>query len=232
MAERLRLLVDPDPIRRGGELLKLALETVIARRGHARLAIPGGSALGAARAAREVMGEEWGKVALTWVDERCVPLASPDSNRAEATREGLIDGAIAPRSVLPLFLDGEAPQEAARRVDATLRIEWEGALDVLLLGMGSDGHVASLFPGFEPESSGLAAHVDCSPKPPRDRITLTAAALRSASHAVLVVAGETKRSALVRLMAGDPRLPASGLSAGVVVTDLAMKGLVNDELTL
>jgi 6-phosphogluconolactonase len=234
VADAPKLVVDDDPITRGGALLKLALESVLARRDRVRLAIPGGSALGSVRIARERLGPEWGRVALTWVDERCVPLASPDSNRAAATRLGLLDDDPRPESVWPLFLDGEAPEEASRRVDRALRESLGGALDVLLLGMGSDGHVASLFPGpgLEPAGNTLAAHVECSPKPPRDRITLTASALQSAQHVILVAMGEAKRSALTRLMAGDPRLPAHGLTGLVVVTDLAMKGLLDDELPL
>jgi len=232
VAEGPKLLVDRDPISRGGGLLALALETVLAREGRARLAIPGGSALGAARVARERLGEAWGRVVLTWVDERCVPLTSADSNRAAATREGLLDGDPRPHSILPLFLDGEAPQQAAERVDEALRAELGGALDVVLLGMGGDGHIASLFLGSEPAGAALAAHVGESPKPPADRITLTAQALRSARHTVLLATGEDKRGALVRLMAGDPRLPAHGLPGLVVVTDLAMKGLLDDELPL
>jgi 6-phosphogluconolactonase len=232
VAEGPKLLVDRDPISRGGGLLALALETVLAREGRARLAIPGGSALGAARVARERLGEAWGRVVLTWVDERCVPLTSADSNRAAATREGLLDGDPRPHSILPLFLDGEAPQQAAERVDEALRAELGGGLDVVLLGMGGDGHVASLFLGSEPAGAALAVHVGESPKPPADRITLTAQALRSARHTILVATGEEKRGALVRLMAGDPRLPAHGLPGLVVVTDLAMKGLLDDELPL
>jgi 6-phosphogluconolactonase len=101
-----------------------------------------------------------------------------------------------------------------------LRVEFEGALDVLLLGMGEDGHIASLFPSRSLPDSGLVAHVSDSPKPPLDRITLTPAALATASRAVLSAFGESKREPLRRLLAGDQTLPAQALKGLVVVTDL------------
>ena len=99
---------------------------------------------------------------------------------------------------------------------------FSNALDVVLLGMGSDGHVASLFPCRPLLAEGLVAHLSDSPKPPAERITLTRVALATARHVILVVAGESKRDALCRLIAGDPSLPASGLEGLVVVTDLEM----------
>lgn len=110
--------------------------------------------------------------------------------------------------------------DAVARVEAGLRVDFDGALDVLLLGMGEDGHIASLFPWRSLPESGLVAHVSDSPKPPPDRITLTPAALATASRAVLAAFGESKRAPLRKLLAGDPTLPAQALKGLVVVTDL------------
>jgi 6-phosphogluconolactonase len=100
--------------------------------------------------------------------------------------------------------------------------------------MGADGHVASLFPDLPAPATdcsgsdaGLAhvayvAYVPDAPKAPPRRITLTREALACARHTLLVAAGEEKRSALERLCAGDPELPATGLTGLVVVTDLAL----------
>ena len=84
------------------------------------------------------------------------------------------------------------------------------------------GHVASLFPGRESSRNGFVAFIPDSPKPPARRITLTRAALASAAHTLLLATGEPKRSALERLCAGDPALPATGLPGLVVVTDLVL----------
>jgi 6-phosphogluconolactonase len=213
---------------RAGQVLGSALRAVLRERETVRLAIPGGSALAAATAARAALGRDWSRIALTWVDERCVPEAAEDSNRGAARRAGLLDcgedarATPAPARVLPLFEDGETPAEAVARVESRLGAELGGQLDVLLLGMGADGHVASLFPGRPVPAEVRVAHVADSPKPPADRITLTRPLLETARHAVLLATGEAKREALERLLAGDPTLPAQGLAGLVVVTDLAL----------
>jgi 6-phosphogluconolactonase len=76
-----------------------------------------------------------------------------------------------------------------------------------------------LFPG-RPAEPGLASWVRESPKPPANRITLTRAVLATASSHVVVALGESKRPALVRLLAGDASLPAVGLRGLIVFTDL------------
>jgi 6-phosphogluconolactonase len=215
-------------VERAGELLASALGAVLAEAGVARLAIPGGSALDAARVARMLLGREWGRVALTWVDERCVPVAEEASNRGAAARLGLLDAEAgrvdrpAPRRVLPLFEDGETPEAAVARVAAAIDSELGGALDVLLLGTGEDGHVASLFPSRPLPRQGSVAWVPDSPKPPRDRITLTPALLETAGRSVLLATGEAKRDALQRWLAGDVRLPLRGLAGLCIVTDLEL----------
>lgn len=217
-----------------GEELASCLRSVLRERGTVRLAIPGGSALEAASVARAALGPDWARVSLTWVDERCVAETDEQSNRGAARRLGLLgsrsDAGVdgdgdpaerpAPARVLPLFEIGETPAAAVARVEERIDAELDGGLDVLLLGMGEDGHIASLFPG-RPEPAGQrVAHVADSPKPPSDRITLTRALLGRVRHAVLLATGEAKREALERLQAGDASLPAHGLPGLIVVTDL------------
>jgi len=197
--------------------------------GYARVAIAGGSAVRAFRAAREALPiDVWARAKLTWVDERCVPFASVDSNRGEAHRAGALDDATPPALELPLVLDGETTAQALARVDAVLRSAFDGKLDVTLLGMGPDGHIASLFPRDEPFVDAphgvLAMHVADSPKPPASRLTLTRALLGTAARHVLLAAGESKREALERLILEDPSLPAVGLDGLVIVTDVDLGG--------
>jgi len=226
-AWRPSVIVDPRPFERAGELLRAAIATVLAESSRVKLAIPGGSALEAVCWAHSHLTWEWRRVVLTWVDERCVPVADDASNRGEAIRRGLLawpagsaseDG---PDFVLPLFEDDESPAAALRRVRALWSSELAEGLDIAVLGMGADGHVASLFPSADPQpTADWVAHVADSPKPPSSRITLTRAALATARHLILVAAGEEKREALDRLVAGDPALPAQGLAGLKIVTDI------------
>jgi 6-phosphogluconolactonase len=219
VAESVTVLRSPDPSEAAAERLVGAMARAP---GAPRLAIPGGSAVAALGPARELLGGDWARVRLTWVDERCVPRNDRESNRGAAYREGLLDEATPPACELPLFLAGESGEAAVARVEAGLDGDFDGALDVLLLGMGEDGHVASLFPGSE-VSGGRVAFVPACPKPPPERITLTRAFLATARETVLLAAGEAKRGAIERLLAGDPALPAVGLPGLTLVTDLELE---------
>ncbi len=201
-----------------------ALHQVLVQRGGVRLAIPGGSALAALHGTRARLGAAWRRVRLTWVDERCVPFASPESNRGSAYRAGILDAAQPPEAELPLHLDGESGAQAVARVEAALVARFENALDVVLLGLGEDGHVASLFPGAPAPAGARVAYLGASPKPPPRRVTLTRSILETVRASVVVATGEAKRDALERLLAGDPTLPAHGLPGLVLVTDLALGG--------
>lgn len=224
MAERPTVVHSAEPLRAAGRLLAQALVAARGARGVVRLAIPGGSALSALAHARELAGAAWRRVRLTWVDERCVPFASAASNRGEAYRRRALDPNDRPAVELPLYLDGESGPRAVARVEAGLDRIFEGGLDVTLLGLGEEGHVASIFPGWGPPLVASAAFVTESPKPPAERITLTPRMLKSARSSVLLACGEAKRSALERLLRGDGSLPAHGLPGLVVVTDLDLDG--------
>jgi 6-phosphogluconolactonase len=158
----------------------------------------------------------WARTRLTWVDERCVPVASADSNRGAVLRSGAL--ATAPAVTLGLVEDGESVAQSLVRVDAALRDDFADGLDVTLLGIGPDGHIASLFPG-RPWGDGRVLHVADSPKPPPSRLTLTRRLLATAPVHVLMAGGEAKRDALLRLSRADPSLPATGLAGLVIVTD-------------
>jgi 6-phosphogluconolactonase len=149
-------------------------------------------------------------------------MAHADSNRGAAWRAGLLSRDAPPGLELPLLLDGEFFEDARARVETALSLHFDDGLDVLLLGLGEDGHIASLFPGRPWDGPGPLLRVTDSPKPPSSRLTLSLPFLRTASRAILLATGPSKREALLRLLDGDPALPASHLPDLDVVVGLPL----------
>jgi 6-phosphogluconolactonase len=140
-------------------------------------------------------------------DERCVPPDHPDSNYKMA-REALLDR-VAPATVhrMPAEL---GPDEGATEYSSTIAALLP--LDVVVLGVGEDGHTASLFPGHPVlEAKGLVAGVRNSPKPPPERVTLTLEVLRGARQVIILATGAGKAKAVA--MAKRQEVP-SGMIAG------------------
>lgn len=217
-----RLVVSDDPVAAAVEAVATALLAADAAHGSARLAVPGGSVTAVFAPLRAALGDAWRRSRLTWVDERCVPYDHADSNRGSAYRSGALSTDAPPSYELPLYLDGEAPDDAVVRVGAAFAERFGSRLDVALLGMGEDGHIASLFHGVAIEgtdAAGVVGWVAQSPKPPPVRVTLTRVAIETAPVKVLLAVGAAKRDALVRLMSGDVTMSARGLGGLVVVTD-------------
>lgn len=151
-------------------------------------------------------GLPWRSVFVYWSDERQVPLDDPASNYALA-KAALLDYVPIPREqVFPLIGD---PVPALRRLPVD-----RGGLprfDIIHLGMGEDGHTASLFPGSPAlvERQALVYYVHDAPKPPPERVTLTLPVINAARAVLFVVQGASKREALSRVLQRDPSLPAS-----------------------
>jgi 6-phosphogluconolactonase len=151
---------------------------------------------------------DWSPAEVWWADERCVPPDDPRSNFRLA-REVLLDRLAVPPRAAHRILGELDPQEAARRYDDELR---GVTLDLVVLGIGADGHTASLFPNHEllEEEERLAVAVE---GPDVARVTLTPPPLRTAGHIVFLVVGEEKAEA-VRRAFGAP--PDPGTPAGLV----------------
>lgn len=160
----------------------------------------------------------WERVHFFWSDERYVPPDHPDSNY-RMVRQALFDQVDMPSDNLHVPPTGlEDPEEAARRYEEELQscLGGEPRFDWVLLGLGEDGHTASLFPGASSldERSRLVIVVRDSPKAPPVRLTLTLRALNLASEIHFLVTGSSKAEALRSTLEGpsDPkRFPAQGV---------------------
>jgi 6-phosphogluconolactonase len=173
--------------------------------------------------------DDWGHVHLWLSDERAVPPDDDESN-FKMVKRSLLDRIEIPEANVHRVLGELGADPAAERYEQEIREQVTAGqdglpqFDVILCGMGPDGHTCSLFPGH-PEleiRDRLVVGVHDSPKPPPDRITFTLALLHAARRLLLLVAGAEKRDALTKVLAGpDPAVPASllGLGALEVIAD-------------
>jgi 6-phosphogluconolactonase len=158
----------------------------------------------------------WQRVAWYWGDERFVPYDHPDSNY-RMTREAMLAKApVPPENVHPVPADG-TPEEAARRYERTLREAYGGAtfdparplFDITLLGLGADGHTASLLPGQPVLEERTRWVMAVSRGRPEIRITMTYPAIDSSRSVAFLVAGREKAAILTAIRGGDTSLPAA-----------------------
>jgi len=176
------------------------LNAAAARGGRCSLALSGGTTTGPVYRALAEQAVPWQRVDCYFVDERCVPPDHPDSNYLLAEETLFKPLGLSPHQVFRM--QGERPDRdgAARDYAALL----PPVLDVAVLGLGEDGHTASLFPGasaLEEQERRVLAIV--GPKPPPWRLTLTLPVLRATRGVLGVVSGAGKRDAVRRLLAGE-----------------------------
>jgi len=200
---QLDLHVVDDPAAAVGELLAEQ-----ARAGGS-IVLTGGSTPGAAYRHAAELEPNWSNVTLWWGDERCVP---PDDERSNyrLAKETLLDLLDAPPGAIHRIRGEAPPAEAADELDAALA---GITLDFLLLGLGSDGHMASLFPG-SPQlevSDRRATDGPACLDPWVHRITFTVPTIQAARRVVFLVSGAGKADAAARAFGADitPDIPAS-----------------------
>jgi 6-phosphogluconolactonase len=223
---KIEYIVEPDSAalaRRTAQHFVEITEQAVATRGRARIAISGGST---PKAAFQLLADPaqpwlkrmpWDKLDLYWVDERTVPPDHPDSNY-RMTREAMLDRVpLKPEQIHRM--EGELePEVAAARYESLLRntFRLEGAesprFDLIALGMGDDGHTASIFPHTEAINE-MGRLVTANQVPQKDtwRITLTWPVINHASSVFFLIGGRNKAELVKEVFTGprDPdRLPS------------------------
>jgi 6-phosphogluconolactonase len=215
---RIEVLADPPALAR--HVAERLTEAALAANGPFRVSLSGGST---PKALYELLAADdfkrrfpWQRVSWYWGDERFVPYDHPDSNY-RMTREAMLAKVPAPpENIHPVPTDGTA-EDAARRYERMLQAAYGAStldparplFDVTLLGLGADGHTASLLPGesvLEERRRWVAA---VSHGRPEIRITMTYPVIESSRRVAFLVAGAGKAAILRDIRSGDSRAPAA-----------------------
>jgi 6-phosphogluconolactonase len=219
---------------RAAEVVDRLIAAGLDERGVAHVALAGGST---PRRCHELLAElrsEWGGVHLWASDERCVPPEDDDSNWKMIV-ESLISRIEIDAAQLHRPPGELGPDPGAEAYERELRsaIAPEPVLDVVMCGLGEDGHTLSLFPGHPEveERERLVVGVRDAPKPPPERISFTLPLVHAARRTLLLAAGASKAEALAAVLEGpDPHVPASLLRGGrleVIADDAAAPSRVS-----
>lgn len=173
----------------------------------------------------EVAAEvDWARVVFWWGDERFVEPASPERNERQA-REAFLDLVdVDPALVhpMPSTESAESAEAGATAYGEEMRAHGSGLFEVVMLGLGPDAHVASLFPGYpQLDVDDIAVAVHDSPKPPPDRISLTLPCLNRTKAVWFIVTGEDKANAV-----------ALALAEGTDVHDAPAVGVTGQDETI
>lgn len=160
---------------------------------------------------------DWGRVEFWWGDERFLPAGDPDRNAGQSL--GLLAGGLPVDRARVHPMPAASTNGECNFINATQHYAEElsdTTFDLCLLGVGEDGHVASLFPGhpsFEPTTTRKVVGVLEAPKPPPARLSLTLPVINASTQVWLIVAGTDKAEATARALSGDDSLPAGAVAA-------------------
>jgi 6-phosphogluconolactonase len=203
-------------------ILASAREAVAAR-GRFRVVLAGGTTPLAAYRLMAGAASEWSAWEVYFGDERCLPPDHAERN-SRAAAQALLDCVPIPRAnVFPMA--AELGPEAAVAGYAPL-VQAAVPFDLVVLGVGEDGHTASLFPGRAIPADALVVAVHAAPKPPADRVSLTPKALTAARQVLVLATGAGKREAVAAWRAGAD-LPVARVAGGadtIVLLDHAAAG--------
>ncbi|HEY9889926.1 MAG TPA: 6-phosphogluconolactonase [Candidatus Obscuribacterales bacterium] len=189
-------------VARSQQLVQARIQAAIAARGTCALALAGGSTPKPLYAALAQTDLPWSKLQIFWGDERYVPADHPDSNAGMAKAAWLDQVPIPPSHIHPMPTQFADPAAAAAAYEQTLHqvLGANPVLDIVLLGMGDDGHTASLFP----QTAALGVRdrlVTVGTKGDEPRLTLTAPLINQSRCVIFLVSGESKQPALSAVFA-------------------------------
>ena len=206
------------------EMVAGKLREGVRRRGSASMVLSGGRTPRGLFARLAATRLPWDRIRITLADDRWVPADHPDSNE-RTVRSVLLQHEAAAARFVPLYNGAPDPWSGLDAAQTALA-QLPRPFDVVLLGMGEDGHTASLFPGHAHDPAGLVHAVHGAPKPPPDRVSLGLAALNDADEVIILVAGEGKREAVARWKAGAdlPVAHVHGRHGADVYIDAAADG--------
>jgi len=194
-------------------LILASARDAIAAHGEFRLVLAGGQTPLAVYARLASAHADWPRWHWYFGDERCLPAGDAGRNDS-AIRHVWLDHIAAPPGNIHAFSAELGAQAAARQYAALLA--GLGEFDLVLLGLGADGHTASLFPGRPLDASAEVLAVHDAPKPPTERVTLSAARLSRARQVLFLITGADKRAAVTAWRAGAD-IPARAISGTVQV---------------
>lgn len=151
---------------------------------------------------------EWSKIHLFWSDERSVPPTSEGSNYRMAMKAGFEKMLLLPQHIHRMEAEDDIEKNALRYEKKILKILNGRSLDLVMLGMGEDGHTASLFPQTDAlHASGRLIVANYVPQKETWRMTMTLDCINDAAHTVFYVLGKSKAEMAARVFTGKPALP-------------------------
>ena len=195
----------------------------VATNGVCHLVLAGGSTPKRCYELLRDMELPWQSLHIWFGDERCLPVGHGERNDTMADAALLAHVPVPPEQIhrMPAELGPELAAEAYAELLAAAPV-----MDIVLLGMGEDGHTASLFPGNPAlQDTRSAVPVHDSPKPPSERVSLGYGVLNAASHRILMVTGKGKAEALARIRAGEA-LPIAAIADGEWLIDRDAMGAI------
>jgi len=186
-----------------------AAKEAINQRGAFHLVLAGGATPARCYQLLANSAADWPHWHIYFSDERCLPTNDPERNSQMAAKTLTEQVAIPHHQVHPIPAELGA-EEAAKRYSALIRDHLP--FDLVLLGMGEDGHTASLFPGHQHPAELAVVAVHNAPKPPANRISLSVTSLSSCRHLLFLITGQSKQQAVAQWRSGE-KLPIAQISA-------------------